>query len=460
MLPNTILVIISNLNNNLVKKLISINHKINNFKKSISVDGDKSLSIRFVLLSSLSEGKSVAKNLLRSEDVMSAINSIKKLGIKIKLKKYSIEVFGKGLFGYKFRNKLILNVGNSGTAARLMCSLISNSKNWVKITGDNSLKKRDMLRVIRPLKLFGINFRSRNGKLPIYVKGPKILKPINYVENLGSAQCKSAIMLAALKADGKTKLKCLPSRNHTELMFKNVLKIPIKLKKVKNYDVIDLDGLNKFNSFRYNIPGDISSASFFMVLTLLSRGSQLTIKNVNINSSRFGILKVLNMMGSNIKLINKKIYKGEDIGDIFIKSKRNLKAINLNPKFNSSAIDEFLLIFLVAGICKGVSTFRKLDELNKKESKRLDWGIKILKMIGIKVKKIKNNGIKIWGNPNLELKKTYIIKNFLKDHRIFMVSTIAALTLGGNWKIYDPSSFKTSFPTFLQLLKSLGANIK
>ena len=217
---------------------------------------------------------------------------------------------------------------------------------------------------------------------------------------------------------------------------------------------------DRFKGFNYKIPGDISSASFFIVLTLLSNKNSLIIKNVNVNSSRTGIIKILNMMGAQIKIFNKKSYKGEFTADLFIQSNKKLKAINLNPKFNSSAIDEFLLIFLVASVCKGISTFKNLSELNKKESKRLDWGIKILKMINVKVKKINNNGLKIWGNPNLELKKTYEIKNFLEDHRVFMVSTIAALALGGQWKIHDATCFKTSFPKYLKILKTLGAKIK
>ena len=442
-------------------KKIFIDQTITTFKKkSIKVDGDKSLSIRFVLFSSLSKGKCSATNLLTSEDVKSAINIIKKLNIKIKLKNKKCEIFGKGLFGYKFKKNLILNAGNSGTTARLLFPLLNNSTHWIKITGDQSLKKRDMTRIIRPLKLFGFEFKHNNKKLPILIKGPKILKPISYKENLGSAQCKSAIMIAALKANGRTKLKCLPSRNHSELMFNNLMKIPTNIYKRNNYEFIELDGLKEIKPFKYKIPGDISSASFFVVLALLSKKSSLRIKDVNTNPTRIGIIKILNMMGSNIKFLNKRNYKGEEISDIYIKPNRNLKSIKLDSKINSSAIDEFLLIFLVASISKGISIFNNLNELNKKESKRLDWGIKILKMIGIKVKKIQNNGVKIWGNPNLELKKTYIIKNYLKDHRIFMVSTIAALTLGGKWKIHNSDSFKTSFPNFLNILKSLGAQIK
>ena len=444
-----------------MKNLISIDQCINGFRKNIiSVDGDKSLSIRFILLSSLSSGKCIATNLLKSEDVISAVRNIKKLGIKVKFKNKSCEIFGKGLHGYKFTDNLVLNAGNSGTTARLICSVLVDSSKWIKVTGDKSLKKRDMQRIIEPLKLFGVKFKNNNKTLPILLKGSNLLKPIKFTEKLGSAQCKSAVMIAALKTKGKTKLKCLPSRNHTELMFKNILKIPMNIKKNKNYEFIEIDGLKKFKPFNYKIPGDISSASFFIVLTLLARKSSLTIKDVNINPTRTGIINVLNMMGSKIKFLNKRNYKGEKISDIYIKSNKNLKGINLSPKLNSAAIDEFLLIFLIASICKGVSTFKNLGELNKKESKRLDWGIKILKMMGIKVKKINSNGLKIWGQPNLKLKKKFVIKDYLKDHRIFMMSTIAALSLGGNWKIHDTNSFKTSFPGFLRILKSLGAKIK
>ena len=442
-------------------EFISIKKKIDSFKgKSIFIPGDKSLSIRFILLSSLANGKCTAYNLLNSEDVVSAIKIIKKLGIKIINKKSRCEVYGKGLYGFKYKKNLILNAGNSGTTARLICSLLIDTHYPIKITGDNSLSKRDMARIIKPLKLFGAKFRDNNNKLPIFIKGTKFTKPINYTENLGSAQCKSAVMIAGLKTLGVTKIKSLPSRNHTELMFKNVLRVPIKIKKKRKYDLIEVKGKNKIKPFNYNIPGDISSASFFIVLTLLSKNSQLRLKNININPSRVGIVKILNMMGANIKFLNKKKYNGELIGDIFVKSKNKLKAINLNSSLNSSAIDEFLLIFLVASRCEGCSSFVKLAELNKKESKRLDWGIKILKMMNVKVTKTKNNGIKISGKKNFQTNKKVVIKNYLKDHRIFMVSTIAALSIGGNWKIYNPDSFKTSFPNFLKILISLGAKIK
>ena len=198
---------------------------------------------------------------------------------------------------------------------------------------------------------------------------------------------------------------------------------------------------------------------FFIVLTLLSKNSRLIIKNVNVNPTRIGIIKILKKMGAKIFFKNKKVYKGEKIADILVKSTGSLKSINCPVKLNSSAIDEFLLIFLIAAKSKGISYFKNLSELNQKESPRLKLGSKILNTMGVKTV-LTNHSIKIYGQPNLTLNNNYEIKNYLKDHRIFMMSAIAALTLGGNWKIHNPESIKTSFPSFLKMLKSLGAQIK
>tara|TARA_B100000674_G_scaffold497893_1_gene533406 strand:+ start:69 stop:692 length:624 start_codon:yes stop_codon:yes gene_type:complete len=206
------------------------------------------------------------------------------------------------------------------------------------------------------------------------------------------------------------------------------------------------------------VPGDISSCSFFLVLTLLSRDSELLIRNVNVNSTRTGIITILNKMKSKIIVKNKKKYKGEIIADIFVKSRKNFSKINCPKKLNSFAIDEFLVIFLVAAKAKGVSTFNDLGELNKKESPRLNIAINFLRMIGIKVMRYQNS-IKIFGNPNLNLSESYTIKNFKKDHRVVMMSCIAALTFGGSWKIHDAQSVNTSFPNFFKLIRELGAEI-
>ncbi len=440
-----------------MKNYIQIKSIIKPFDKKIEVSGDKSISIRCVLLASQAIGKSRLYNLLESEDVINTLASIKKLGIKFKKTRSFYEIYGYGLDGYETKKKLILNAGNSGTLARLILGLLINSKTEIKLIGDKSLSKRDFSRVTNPLKLFGANISSYKKSLPIKITGSEFLRPIQYTEKLGSAQCKSSVMLAAMKTHGKTLIKAKKSRNHTELIFR-YLKIPIKITKKKEYENIEINGPANFNGFDYRIPGDISSSAFFIVLTILSKNSKIIIRNVNVNNSRIGIIKILNKMNAKISLVNRKIYKGEDQADIIVKSRSNLKSINCPKNLNSYAIDEFLVIFLVAAKAKGVSRFENLSELNKKESPRLEIALEFLNKIGIKFSRKRDN-IKIYGNPNINLKGTYVVKNFRKDHRVFMMSCIAALSFGGNWKIEDKDSIKTSFPTFIKLLKKLGAKI-
>ncbi len=440
-----------------MKNFININKKINSFKNKILISSDKSISIRCVLLASLAIGTSRIYNLLESEDVINSLKSIRKLGIDYKKIKNYYEIKGFGLNSYSTNKKIKINAGNSGTLARLILGLLVDSKKTVTIIGDKSLSKRDFSRITEPIKKFGVNIRSTNNNLPVKITGSNFLRPINYFEKLGSAQCKSAVMLAALKTPGITKIKAKKSRNHTELLF-NYLKIPIKVSKKKSYDYIEVNGQHNYKAFKYHVPGDISSTSFFLVLTILAKKSRLIIKNVNVNDSRIGIIKILNKMNAKISLKNKKKYNGEMIADIFVKSENKLKRIICPKHLNSSAIDEFLIIFLVAAKAKGVSNFNNLSELNKKESPRLDIALKFLKMIGIKFLRNKDN-IKIYGNPNLNLKGTYKVKNFRKDHRVFMMACIAALSFGGNWKINDVDSIKTSFPNFLEKIKTLGAKI-
>ena len=438
---------------------IELNKKISSYNAKIIIDGDKSLSIRWVLLASQAIGKSKAYKLLRSEDVMSTITCLKKLGVKIKIKNNYCEVIGKGLNGFNYKNNLILNAGNSGTLGRLILGLLVHSKKKIKLIGDKSLSKRDFSRVTKPLKKFGAKFYpNKNTKLPLSVMGSQITKPIKYFENKGSAQCKSSIMLAALNTPGTTTIIAKKSRNHTELLFK-YLKIPIEIKNKGKYDFIKIEGKKEIKSFDYTIPADISSSAFFIVLTALSNNSKLLIKNVNINPSRTGIIKILKKMGVKIRIKDQRNYKGEKVADIFVKSSKNLKAINCPSYLNSSAIDEFLIIFLIASKAKGVSYFKNLSELNQKESPRLKWGSKILNMMGIKTK-VTNHSLKIYGNPELEVTNSIKIKDYLKDHRIFMMSTIAALTFGGRWKIYDPDSINTSFPSFFKIINQLNKNEK
>ena len=441
-----------------MKKYVLINGKIKKFKKKITVSADKSLSIRWVLMAAQAVGKSIAYNLLNSEDVNNSLIAVKKLGVKVIKKKNLCQINGVGLNGFSLKNNTIIDAGNSGTLARLIIGVLAKSNKTIVLKGDKSLSKRDFSRVIKPLKKFGLSFKLSKNNLPLKFKGTNYLSPIKYEELKGSAQVKSCILLAALNTPGKTIIRCFPSRDHTERLFK-FLNLPIKIKKNKKYETIELTGQKQFGGFNYRIPGDISSSAFFIVLTLLSKNSEIKIKNININKSRTGIIEILQKMNAKIKLKNKKIYNGEKVSDIVIKSSKNLKSINCSTEMNSRSIDELIIIFLVCAKAKGISYFKNIQELRHKESDRLKLSANFLKMIGVKVKETIST-LKIYGNPNLELNKSYIVKNFMKDHRIFMMSCIAALTFGGKWKIHDPDSIKTSFPTFLKIIKDLGGKIK
>ena len=433
---------------------IIVNKKIKTFNKEITVSGDKSISIRWVLFSSLATGISKAQNLLMSEDVLAAIKAIKKLGIKVKFNNNECKVYGRGINGYQFKKNLTLNAENSGTLGRLILGLLINTKYPIKLIGDKSLSKRDFKRITDPLSNFGATFNLKDKKnLPLIINGSSNLKSFKYLEKRGSAQCKSAVILGGMKSEGTTFIKAKKSRNHTELLCK-YLNLPISVKSKKNYDLIKVNKVKKIKAFNYKIPSDISSSAFFIVLETLSKNSKIIIKNVNINPSRIRIITILKKMGVKIIFKNKKIYKGEQNADIEVTSPKTLKSINCPTRLNSGAIDEFLVIFLIAAKAKGVSYFKDLAELDQKESPRLQWGAKILSKMGIRVI-VTTNSIKIFGNPNLNINKKIIIKDYLKDHRVFMTSIIAGLTFGGAWEIHDKDSIRTSFPNFLNIINDL-----
>ena len=434
---------------------IVIKKKIKSFNKIISVDSDKSLSIRSLLIGSQSYGLCKIKNLSKSGDILSTISGLRKLGVKIFFKNKICYLYGSGLNGFNYKKNILINAGNSGTFARLLLGLIIKTPHKIKLVGDDSLSKRDFKRIADPLKEFGAKLELRNkNNLPLEVIGSEYLKPINYFEKKGSAQCKSSVILAALNTPGKTIIYAKKSRNHTELFLK-YLKLPIKVIKKKKYDKIEISGEHQFKSFDYEIPGDVSSSAFFIVLTLLSKNSKLKIKNVNVNPTRIGFIKIINKMGANVKFINKRNVCGENLADICVKSQKNFKPINCPVELNSNAIDEFLIIFLLATKASGISNFKKLEELNKKESPRLKLASKILRKIGVKVK-LGPASIKIFGDPKFSVNKKILINNYYKDHRIFMTSMIAALCLGGKWTIEDKESHMSSFPSFLSILKKIG----
>jgi len=434
---------------------VVVEKKINKFNKSIFVEGDKSISHRALLISSQAYGVSKLKGILEAEDVLNTINALKKLGVKIVKYKNIYHVYGNGLGSFKTQNNLTINAGNSGTLARLLMGLLTTYPHKIKIIGDKSLSKRPMGRIIAPLEKFGVTFEPKDKKtLPFYIIGSEMPIAISHEEKIGSAQVKSSIILASLNTPGITKIKELKkSRDHTENMLK-FTGAKIKIKKFKTYNLISIEGQKDFKAFDLNIPGDISSAAFFIVLTLLAKHSIIKIKNINLNPTRTGIIIILKKMNAKIKLMNIKTKCGEKVGDIVVKSSA-LKSINCPASLVPSTIDEFTILMIAAAKAKGTSAFSGLGELNKKESPRLNLMNSILNQVGIKTK-LKHETIKIIGNPKINLNKSYII-NTRFDHRVCMSVFVMCQIFGGQIKIKDFNSVATSFPNFLNLMKQLGA---
>jgi len=435
---------------------VLIKNKIKKFNKNILVESDKSISHRSLIIASQCIGISTLKGILESEDVQNTITCLKKLGVKISKKNKNYVVYGNGLGSFMQPKKNSLYAGNSGTLARLLIGLITTQSNLrIKILGDRSLCKRDMKRIIEPLSKIGCTFFPKNKKnLPIIVQGTNMPLALRHVEKLGSAQVKTAILLAALNTEGITSIEEKKlSRNHTENLLK-ALQAEIKIKKLKKGNLITLRGQQNLNSFNINIPGDPSSAAPFIVLTLLTKNSKLLIKNVNCNPTRIGFIKVLKKMNANIKIINFRKKSGEPVGDILVKSSK-LKSIICSKEIVPSTIDEFPLLFIVAAMIKGVSTFSGINELRHKESDRIE-SIQIgLKKMGIKTKSTPDS-LKIYGNPKIKINKiSTILPKY--DHRVAMSFFCLGQLMGGTIRIRNFETVNTSFSKFLKIMKKIGA---
>jgi len=430
---------------------VYIDSKIKKFNKSITVENDKSISHRALLIASQCIGVSKIKGVLESEDVKNTI-----ICLKIIKKKKIYFVYGNGLESFRQPSKNFLYAGNSGTLARMLIALLSTHKNLkVKIKGDSSLNKRDMKRVIEPLSKIGCNFYPKNKTtLPLMVEGTSMPLAQKHFETIGSAQVKSSILLAALNTPGITTLiEEKKSRNHTENLL-SAISADIKVKNSKNKNLIELKGKKNLYSFNLVIPGDQSSAAPFIFLTLFVPGSNLIIKNINYNPTRVGFIKILKKMNANIKVRNLKKKSGELIGDIVVKSSK-LKPINCPKELVPFAIDEFPLLFCVASIIKGVSKFSGIGELRHKESDRIKSIEKGLNKIGIRTVS-SNNTFKIFGKSNIKIKKTLKIFS-QKDHRIAMAFFCLGQILAGKVLIHNFETVNTSFSSFLGIMKKIGA---
>ena len=438
------------------KNSVLISNKIGKFNKTISVESDKSISHRSLLIASQCIGVSNINNILESEDVKNTIICLKKLGVKIVKKNKKYIVYGNGLGSFRKPHSNHLYVGNSGTLARMLIALLATHPNLkVKISGDASLNKRDMKRVIEPLSKIGCNFYPK-GKttLPLVIEGTTMPLAQKHNEMIGSAQVKSAILLAGLNTPGETSvIEKKASRDHTENLLK-FIKASIKIKKIKKDNLISLRGQENLHGFKLKIPGGPSSAAPFIILTLLTPKSKLIIKNLNCNPTRMGFVRILKKMKANIKIRNLKKKSGESVGNIFVKSS-TLKPVNCPKKLVPSSIDEFPLLFITASIIKGVTTFSGISELRHKESDRIKNIETGLNQIGIKTKSTIDS-LKIYGNPNIQMKKTLRIFS-KKDHRIAMSFFCLGQLLNGNVEINNFETVNTSFSKFLFTMKKIGA---
>ena len=430
-----------------------LNNKISAFKKIIKVDADKSISIRSFLIGAICQNISVAENILESDDVLSAIQCLKRLGVKIKkLKSKKYLIYGRGLGSLTLKRNVKLNFGNSGTLARLLIGILSTTPGiTVKLEGDHSLNKRSMKSLVKLMNKFGAHFFPKNKfNFPLKLISSEMPIGINYDAGV-SAQLKSAVILAGLNSFGNTVImETQRSRNHTEnMLMKNSQIISVKDKQKK---IVTIVGKKYLNPLKINVPNDPSSAAFFSALTLLNKNSSLTIKNVGLNSTRTGFYQLLKKQGAKIKFKNLKKNNNELRGDIVIKSCK-LKPINASKFYYTNMTDEYPILFVMAALIKGTSTFKGIKDLANKESNRILEMQKILKQINVK-SKFSKGVLKIFGKGMIDpTNKTIKVPN-RGDHRLCMSSFILALLTGVKTKINNFETVFTSSPSFLKIMRN------
>ncbi len=416
----------------------------------INVPSDKSISIRSLIISSICIGNTKIFNLLESDDVINTLKVLRKLKIKIQKKKNYYEVFGQG--GFFSNPETSLDFGNSGTAVRLMAGLLSTSEINAILIGDKSLSSRPMQRIIEPLSKMNISISHRGGLLPIKISNNnKKHIPIKHILNIGSAQVKSSILLAALNVKGTSSIvEKIPSRDHTEIMLKY---LGASIEKKKN--IISLKSPNFLKPRDLIIPGDFSSASFIIIAVLLSKNSKVKIKDVGLNFFRTGLLDVLKKMNAKISIENRRKFNGEMVGDIEVRSS-DLSSTTVNKNIAPRLIDEYPILFVAASFALGTSKFYGLKELKIKESNRLKSMAKALSEGGVKLQ-LGDDSIEIHGE-NFQHGGNLVVTE--SDHRVAMSMLIFGFFSQKPIIIDDMEMIKTSFPGFKDVFHNLGAKIE
>ena len=411
----------------------------------ITVPGDKSITHRGIMLGSLAEGKTELKGFLNGADCMSTLSCFEKMGIEHKISGDIITVEGKGLHGLSSPS-ITLDTGNSGTTTRLISGILSGQSFSSRLSGDASLNSRPMKRVIEPLSLMGANIVSENGNgcAPLLIN-PADLKPIHYNSPVASAQVKSAILLAGLYAEGETSVtEPVLSRDHTERMVNG-----FGGKVVSDNNTATITGLTKLYGQSITIPGDISSAAYFIAAGLLADNWELLINNVNINKTRAGILEVVRMMGGNVSFENKRTVSGEEVSDLLI-SPSSLKGVTVGKDLMPSLIDEIPVIAVMAAFAEGETVIKDASELRVKESDRIKTITKNLLTLGADIMETED-GMIIRGGKELH---GGTIESF-DDHRIAMAFSVAGLNIKETVEIDRPDCVNISYPDFYKTLEGL-----
>jgi 3-phosphoshikimate 1-carboxyvinyltransferase len=420
----------------------------------IRIPGDKSISHRSIMFGALANGTTHIKGFLPGQDCLATMNTFKAMGVEIEGPdaEQNVTVYGKGLHGLRQPQEM-LDIGNSGTSIRLLSGILAGQKFPAKMAGDSSLNKRPMSRVINPLKLMGANIEAdETGKPPVISQGleqNQTLTAIDYKLPMASAQVKSCVLLAGMYAKGTTRVtEPEVTRDHTERML-TAFGYPVA---VEN-KVISIEGGHQLTACDIEIPGDISSATFFMVAGLIAKQGELIIRNVGLNPTRIGAINILKQMNGDISEINKRMAGGEPVADLVVRSS-SLRGIDIDPLDVPLAIDEFPAIFIAAASAKGVTRLRGAEELRVKESDRIQAMADGLQVLDINCT-VYDDGIDIIGGQ-----LTSGTVNSHDDHRIAMSFAIGSLRASGAITILDCDNVATSFPNFVTLANQVGLSLK
>ncbi|MEH7451910.1 3-phosphoshikimate 1-carboxyvinyltransferase [Gottfriedia acidiceleris] len=411
----------------------------------VTIPGDKSISHRAIMFGSLAKGTTKITNFLLGEDCLSTIACFRKLGVQIEVSEDEVVVYGKGIEGLKEAHE-VLDVGNSGTTARLMMGILSGLPFHSVIIGDESIGKRPMKRVTKPLKMMGTSIDGREDATytPISIRGGS-LNSISYASPVSSAQVKSSILLAGLFTKGTTTVtEPEKSRDHTERMLK-----AFGCELVVDGNKVSIHGNQELTATDVIVPGDISSAAFFLVAGSIVPNSEILLKNVGVNPTRTGILTVLERMGANITLEDEKVVNGEPIANIRVKSS-NLKSTVIGGAEIPTCIDELPILALAAALADGETIIKDAEELRVKETDRIQTVVTELTNLGVSIEATKD-GMIIQGNSSLIGANV----NSHGDHRMGMMLSIAELLAKGDTIIENTECIAVSFPNFKEQLNEL-----